>query len=185
MPRARMRMLFFSMACASSFCSGNGGGGSCLPPEMRLKRSMLQTALFELRQSAIQTIRVAQASWDSHQLLTEIYRILLAEYLGYQVALVPITTTVGAYKALSAGDHDVNVELWASVAPIERECFMVRDATKGGDYGAFDGGSLSFASSARSGLYLRPSKADLDVLLRSGRFYSHAAGAVLYLLAGS
>ena len=44
----------------------------CLPPEMRLKRSMLQTALFELRQSAIDYPR-GQASWDSRQLLTEIY----------------------------------------------------------------------------------------------------------------
>ena len=124
--------------------------GSCLPAESRLERSLLQTALLELRRAAVGGIVVARGSWGTHMVMTEIFRILTAEYLGHTVRIESTSGTAGSYALLDSGSHDVNIELWESAAPEERETAMVRGT-------AHDAGRLAYAPYSRSGVYIRPS----------------------------
>ena len=95
----------------------------CLDASERLSRGILPEMIHKLRTS--QPIKMAIGSWGTHKLMSEIYRILVAEYLGHNVEVIPIGGTTGAYHQLAVGGHDVNVELWQSVAAIEYEEQMV------------------------------------------------------------
>ena len=176
-----LRILLLCLAAVAQASEDEVATPSCLPPERRLQRSALKSALFGLRKSRIGDIKLAEATWGSHVVMTEIFRILAEEFLGHGVTRVPVSGTTGAYTMLREQEVDVNVELWESVAPTEKkeamlapECISVACPR--------DAGPLDYAPVTRSGVYLRPSTADYAELLAKGRFYSSLESTVMPML---
>ena len=147
--------------------------GTCLDIDRRLSRSMLQYLLHEIRLSSMGSLQLARGDWGSTVLLTEIYQIIVGEYLGHDVVGVPVEGTSGAYEKLAKDELDVNMELWESVAPEEKINWMIKgQEVDGKKLKAFDAGVHAYADMARSGIYVRPSEADYEEVLHNGRFYS-------------
>ena len=115
---------------------------------------------------------MARAPWETHRLMSEIFRLIVGEYLGHSVGYTDISGTTGSYRDLSMSTYDINVELWESAAPAERQQFMVAGT-------ANDAGALDYAPVTRSGIYLRPSAADRAELLSKARFYSALESEVM------
>ena len=154
--------------------------GTCLDIDQRLSRSTLQAILHNIRLSTMGSLKLARAQWGSHELVTEIYRILVNEFLGHNVVDVPIDGTAGAYEKLAKSELDVNMELWQSVVPEEKTLWMVKgQEVEGRMFKAFDAGRHAYEDMARSGIYVRPSEADFEIILRYGRFYSSLDAYVL------
>jgi ABC-type proline/glycine betaine transport system substrate-binding protein len=158
-------LLFFALC-------GGAKSQSCIPSSWKLKRSLIQSILFKLRTDNVGQIRVARATWASHNVATEIFNILVHEYLGHSIEHTDISSTEGTYKSLSEGTLDVNIELWKGPYQSEHQEFVTRGS-------AIDAGTLAYEEVTRSGLYVRPSKASRERLVNSGRFYSALESTVL------
>ena len=146
---------------------------SCLPANMRLQRSTLQSITFELRQQSIGTLRLGRGSWGTHILMTEILRIIISEYLSYAVESVESAGSAESYSLLASNQMDVNAELWEAAAQDMHERYVMQDAT------VINAGRLAYAPYTRSGLYVRPSSADRASILSTGRFYGAMENVVL------
>ena len=174
------RLLVLSLAAGA--LASEEPPARCLPPAKSLQRSMLKSLVFDLKKSLSTggAIQLAEATWGSQVVMTEIFRILAADFLGHDVSRVAVPGTVGAYTKLDNGQLDVNVELWESVAPLEKGVAMKGRSSEEYSRGtAVDAGPLAYAPVTRSGVYIRPSTADYDELLASGRFYASLESTVM------
>lgn len=147
---------------------------TCLPEYMVLDRTTLAFITFQLRKQNFGTLRMAQPRRDTQYVLSEIFRIIATDYLGYDVQTLESMSTADTYKAMANDELDVDVELWRSEADA-----VYSKYAKGMRSPVVDAGALSYAPFARSGLYLRPSPADRELMLKWGRFYMGLESVVM------
>ena len=197
MPPTYLRVLLVMLLAPRTSSQQQPTQTACLAPGDRLTRPVLRDLIFQLRRATFGTLKLAAAEWESHEVVTEIFRILVDEYLGHSVQVVPISGTTGTYQMLSSGELDINVELWGSVAPEERRRYMPpyfgrhiigtgldtsTAASAGVMGGAVDAGALDYTRASRSGIYIRPSKDQVETVLQHGRFYASFESIVLPLM---
>ena len=89
----------------------------CLPQKWRYKPGGFDETLF----STISPRHLGRGfifernKWESHDIMTEIARILMVERLGYPVKLQAEGSTGALYERLADGDFDFNMEVWTNV----------------------------------------------------------------------
>ncbi len=114
-------------------------------------------------------------NWPSHMLVSNITYIIIEEILEYRNVLQIDfrCCTSGSFQDLSTETAQLDMELWSSS---DAEGFTRYSPFT--DRPAYEHAGPSF-DYARSGLYLRPSPADAELLLAKGRFYSNFNDTVL------
>ena len=149
------------------FFDGVVGAEPCLPNRTRTTLLMeFMSKVVHLRDTT--PLRVLVKSWPSHRLNSAIIHILLTEVLGMSSVELRTTashTTPTSFRMLSIGEGgstqaDLDMELWASSAWDEYQEAQASYVNAGATF-----------DRARSGLFVRPSAVDRDLLLSRGRSY--------------
>lgn len=121
-------------------------------------------------------IKVSIATWDSHQILSQVLRIIAEDHFGYKVELYPTRSSKMGYEELLKGSCDVNIELWPTAAPKEFELFSEANAQV--KFGRVVNAGVN-GYTGRSGIYIRPASVDDSELIdQQWRWYGNFASVL-------